>query len=267
VIRRPLWLPAWLRFGLAVLASVGGVVIQVLWRPFDALKNAVCAILVGMHAWPVAAGAPGSCTYGGRSVPIPPPWFDRLFVLASGVGQVAAIGAVGLVVYHFLTRRSPPHDEQTRCGWCGYILCGLMEPRCPECGLAIGERGAVGERVLVRAVLPRLGAGLLSLAFFVGLTWVMRPVQTVLERSLSNPWPVSWSSLGTTWFPQAWATIIRFAPGIPLTLVLPLAVALVVYHHVVFPAAWRDGRTRCGHCARVLPKLREPVCPACGERL
>ena len=33
-------------------------------------------------------------------------------------------------------RLTPPHapDGHTRCGKCGYILKGLTEPRCSECG-------------------------------------------------------------------------------------------------------------------------------------
>jgi hypothetical protein len=40
---------------------------------------------------------------------------------------------VSLVTYAFLTRRKPPLPE-TSCRKCGYILKGITEPRCPECG-------------------------------------------------------------------------------------------------------------------------------------
>jgi len=42
--------------------------------------------------------------------------------------------AVGL--YAFLTRKFAPHpyDPETRCRKCGYILRGITEPRCSECG-------------------------------------------------------------------------------------------------------------------------------------
>lgn len=42
-----------------------------------------------------------------------------------------------LLFYGYLTRRYGPRadsDRQTRCRQCGYILRGISEPRCPECG-------------------------------------------------------------------------------------------------------------------------------------
>ena len=43
---------------------------------------------------------------------------------------------VGIGVYHWLS--APRWDsDHTRCGPCGYILNGLTEPRCPECGSVI----------------------------------------------------------------------------------------------------------------------------------
>ena len=43
---------------------------------------------------------------------------------------------VALLVYGALARRSPP-DEHLHCRRCNYILHGLTEPRCPECGESI----------------------------------------------------------------------------------------------------------------------------------
>lgn len=47
---------------------------------------------------------------------------------------------VGVLAYSFLTHRFGPRtspDTYTRCRKCHYILAGLSEPRCPECGEAI----------------------------------------------------------------------------------------------------------------------------------
>lgn len=44
---------------------------------------------------------------------------------------------VGLLTYLVLTRRFGPltdEDLQTRCRKCDYILAGITEPRCTECG-------------------------------------------------------------------------------------------------------------------------------------
>ena len=45
--------------------------------------------------------------------------------------------AVAVLVYGLLTRRyyrAKGQDDETRCRKCDYILRGLTEPRCPECG-------------------------------------------------------------------------------------------------------------------------------------
>ena len=46
---------------------------------------------------------------------------------------VAASALPGLVVAVWIAIRVP-QDTETRCRRCGYILRGLAEPRCPECG-------------------------------------------------------------------------------------------------------------------------------------
>jgi hypothetical protein len=48
--------------------------------------------------------------------------------MSAGLSFAACLGWVLLVV---LEKR---RDTETRCRKCGYILRGLSEPRCPECG-------------------------------------------------------------------------------------------------------------------------------------
>ncbi|MFH1746411.1 MAG: hypothetical protein ABIG44_05130 [Planctomycetota bacterium] len=43
-------------------------------------------------------------------------------------------GLCALLLYIWLAPRAPRPDEHLRCLRCGYILKGLSEPRCPECG-------------------------------------------------------------------------------------------------------------------------------------
>ena len=58
----------------------------------------------------------------------------------SGAALVVFLGVaflvgpfVASVLTHMLTPRET-RDGHTRCGKCGYILKGLTEPRCSECG-------------------------------------------------------------------------------------------------------------------------------------
>lgn len=45
------------------------------------------------------------------------------------------LSIVGLVLLAILPKvGNAPSDGETRCRKCGYILRGITEPRCPECG-------------------------------------------------------------------------------------------------------------------------------------
>lgn len=45
-------------------------------------------------------------------------------------------GFCAVIVYHFVAKRygGIRDDNETRCRKCGYILKGITEPRCSECG-------------------------------------------------------------------------------------------------------------------------------------
>ena len=58
---------------------------------------------------------------------------------------IAMVNITGIVLYSLVTAclalvvysgtgRKGPEDGETRCRKCGYILRGITEPRCPECG-------------------------------------------------------------------------------------------------------------------------------------
>jgi sulfite exporter TauE/SafE len=68
---------------------------------------------------------------------LPLPMVSR--VLAVGITYVPLPLAVCLLVYVRLMGRGKHADEprETLCRQCGYILRGISEPRCPECGEAI----------------------------------------------------------------------------------------------------------------------------------
>ncbi len=52
------------------------------------------------------------------------------------VAFIVPVGAA-LLAYHTLRPLTPSKDGHTWCGHCGYLLKGLTEPRCPECGVPI----------------------------------------------------------------------------------------------------------------------------------
>jgi hypothetical protein len=55
-----------------------------------------------------------------------------VMTLAIPTGMLLSTGAALWNVGYWLFRRN--HSEHERCHRCGYLLRGLREPRCPECG-------------------------------------------------------------------------------------------------------------------------------------
>ena len=105
--------------------------------------------------WRGAIATVVACCCGGLEVAwsgvingVAEPFFERLyhFVQLSIVLKLAVNAAcfyflptllLGLTVYGLVTRWSGgdmPHDGETHCRKCGYVLRGISEPRCPECG-------------------------------------------------------------------------------------------------------------------------------------
>lgn len=100
--------------------------------------------------WRGAIALVVACTYGGLSVTV----FEHVHeALADaivnrtatrpasmGVGisvaWFAPVALLALATYGLLTifLVRPSRDDETRCRKCGYILRGITEPRCPECG-------------------------------------------------------------------------------------------------------------------------------------
>jgi RNA polymerase subunit RPABC4/transcription elongation factor Spt4 len=63
---------------------------------------------------------------------------------------------VSVLAFSARTRRKQSIDSETRCRKCNYILRGLTEPRCPECGGEDMRRGIIRLTEVARRVL--LGA-------------------------------------------------------------------------------------------------------------
>lgn len=65
------------------------------------------------------------------------PQYLRPLQAMIAVDSMVSLVVIPVVIYAGLTRRyyrSHPHFDETRCRRCGYILRGISEPRCPECG-------------------------------------------------------------------------------------------------------------------------------------
>ena len=79
---------------------------------------------------------PGIASYTGTGFGAQNTVSDLLELLGLGmVGAIASVASLGM--YGILTRRYGPKvftDGETRCRKCHYILKGIRDPRCPECG-------------------------------------------------------------------------------------------------------------------------------------
>lgn len=103
--------------------------------------------------WRAAIAAIVSCTYAALSVTVLWAVHDSVMntireLLGNGPGTWASgvgisigwflpVVSIAFVVYGLLTGYLGPRatsDGETRCRKCGYILRGITEPRCPECG-------------------------------------------------------------------------------------------------------------------------------------
>ena len=73
------------------------------------------------------------CVYGPLfRVPFPSTTGARIGAMCLWVMPtiIIVIASFGIATYYFKS----PRDRETRCRKCGYILRGIPEPRCPECG-------------------------------------------------------------------------------------------------------------------------------------
>ncbi len=89
------------------------------WRVLISVAGGVALLL----SW----GYVAAVAIGSRRLPS---WL----VISNMVCAVAISEVVSLVIYHKLTYQGFPCRGETYCRQCGYILRGLTEPRCPECG-------------------------------------------------------------------------------------------------------------------------------------
>ena len=85
----------------------------------------------------VSAAAVGGCVSGALVLFLVAVWMQPMtqaleVAMLGGCLVVTSLTTVG--AFYVLGARSSPQDGHTYCGHCGYILKGITEPRCPECG-------------------------------------------------------------------------------------------------------------------------------------
>ena len=105
------------RWAVSLLAGCiyGGLSTTVLEGFHKAIAEGVGELLFSL-----VGGSSGLSWY--LAVGVPVGWFLPAFIVASAV-------------FAFLTVSfKSPFDGETRCRNCRYILRGITEPRCPECG-------------------------------------------------------------------------------------------------------------------------------------
>ena len=110
------------------------------------------AIVLSMVVFYVVAAVMHILTFGtgpfGSEGPLMWPAERALDVLLPLVGDILAVTAVvlslatppavcALLFFCWLVPAPRVHDGHLHCLKCGYILKGLSEPRCPECGQRI----------------------------------------------------------------------------------------------------------------------------------
>lgn len=64
-------------------------------------------------------------------------WRSAPWIVAAGAGFTGAGAVYVLCAWPLGRTRIFGYRGPTLCGWCGYHLSGLRQPRCPECGRAI----------------------------------------------------------------------------------------------------------------------------------
>jgi hypothetical protein len=69
-----------------------------------------------------------------KVLPLSSWWIQMIFDLTA----LATSPTTGILCWTYVTRKwPPPHERETRCRKCGYILRGISEPKCSECGEVI----------------------------------------------------------------------------------------------------------------------------------
>jgi len=228
--------PAWKWAALASLVFAAMVVPAFLLGSFVRLGTFVLAERLGMLETP--SGVPGYTEvvagreFRGRpTMPLEATMTTVMMVVCYGLPLALAMGV-------YVWKLRPRRDGITRCGWCGYVLKGLREARCPECGVEIGGRPDEDRNPMAltpwrwwRAMGVRMGAAGAVFPIVLGLVFlgVVKPMRIPPPRADADGVKV-----------------------ILLTHVPTFVITLIVFHYLVRGLAGLRGRTWCGGCGEEL---------------
>ena len=101
------------------------------WRRFILAVAVGCAIATVEFHWFADPVLGAMYALLALAAPVTP---DMLNSLIYDAARVTGILLPGLIVAVAIAIRRRPRFDEPRCRNCGYILRGLAEPRCPECG-------------------------------------------------------------------------------------------------------------------------------------
>jgi hypothetical protein len=121
---------------IAAVAALGAKTV-IISGPVIAALGAVVIVLgrIGQYGWAVALGAAhlAICVTFVTMVNVARLSPDSAYGPFLCVGVPYVIGLTRATFW--ASRRMPRQERPWECAGCGYLLVGLSEPRCPECGL------------------------------------------------------------------------------------------------------------------------------------
>lgn len=104
------------------------------------MRRTIVAIVVGLGiafgCWILGLDGVGELIYETVRNAVPNQCGRLPRYIALGV-TLSTLTLPGIVATALIARGGKRLDDETRCRNCGYILRGITEPRCPECGVSI----------------------------------------------------------------------------------------------------------------------------------
>jgi hypothetical protein len=200
-------------------------------------------------------------------------WLNGALQVASLLPASCLMIAILIPLYRLCRGpRTSAVRGRTECGWCEYELRGLREPRCPECGHALGDPGpdAAGllppgaRRASILSGALAYGAWVwffiaALLASAIVLASINSLVQAAIRMLSQNPPGRDASPDGA---PTSPPESVGWILG-SLMIAVAGAVTLWMYEFSAHHDMRRSGRCWCRVCGNELRDLTQPICPRC----